>query len=251
MTVDLSGRAAIVTGGAKGIGRAMVQALARAGAVVGAFDIDEAALAGLAKAEAGAGRILPVVCDVADRDAVFAATDRFVGETGGLDILAANAVRFHFAPLVDMPPDIVRQMLTVGFEGAIWSIQAATPHLEARGGGLIATMSSVAVFYGIRNAGVYSAIKGAMDALTRQQAVELGPKNIRVVALAPGPVDTPGSRSVIDDAGFEARRQRTPLGRLATADEIAAALVWLASDAARSITGVTLRIDGGITIAAL
>lgn len=97
MMVDLTGRAAIVTGGGKGIGRAMVEALARAGAVVGAFDIDEAALEDLGRTGAGTGRILPVLCDVADRDAAFAAIDRFVRGAGGLDILVVNAVRFHFS----------------------------------------------------------------------------------------------------------------------------------------------------------
>lgn len=250
MTRGLTGRAAIVTGGARGIGQATCLALARAGATVAALDIDSAGLAELARADSGPGRILPMACDVAEREAVFAATERVVAEAGGLDLLVACAVHFHFAPLVETPPAIVRQMLAVGLEGTLWAMQAAIPHLERRGGGLIVGLSSVAVFYGIRHAGVYTAIKGAIDALVRQQAVELGPKNIRVVALAPGPVDTPGARSVIDDAGFAARQARTPLGRLTTAEDIAAAVVWLASEDARSITGITLKIDGGITLAA-
>ena len=109
-------------------------------------------------------------------------------------------------------------------------------------------LSSVAVSFGITNAAVYSSIKGAVDALTRQQAVELAPHGIRVNALAPGPVSTPGSNSVIDAAGWEKRRTRTPLQRLASADEIGAAAVFLASDDARSIAGVTLKIDGAITV---
>jgi NAD(P)-dependent dehydrogenase (short-subunit alcohol dehydrogenase family) len=139
-------------------------------------------------------------------------------------------------------------MLDVGLKGVFWCTQAATPHLVARGGGSIINLSSVAVSFGITNACVYSSIKGAIDTFTRQQAVELAPHGIRVNALAPGPVSTPGSNSVIDAAGWEKRRSRTPLKRLAGADDVAAAAVFLASEEGRSIAGVTLKIDGAITV---
>ena len=139
-------------------------------------------------------------------------------------------------------------MIDVGLKGALWSSQAAIPHLIARGGGCVINLSSVAVSFAIRNAAVYSSIKGALDTLTRQQAVELGPHGIRVNALAPGPVSTPGANSVIDAAGWEARQARTPLRRLASAEDIAAAAVFLASEEGRNIAGVTLKIDGAITL---
>ncbi len=231
--MKLKGKAAFVTGAAAGIGRAIADAMEREGAVVARVDIDASA---------------PYRCDVADRKAVFEAMKRFVTTAGGLDILVNNAVYFHYAPLVEMPEDKIHRMLDVGIKGVYWATQAATPHLVARGGGSIINLSSVAVSFGITNAAVYSSIKGAVDALTRQQAVELAPHGIRVNALAPGPVSTPGSNSVIDAAGWEKRRSRTPLQRLASAEEIGAAAVFLASDDARSIAGVTLKIDGAITV---
>jgi NAD(P)-dependent dehydrogenase (short-subunit alcohol dehydrogenase family) len=229
----LKNKAAFVTGAGGGIGRAIADAMEREGAKVARVDID--------------GRT-PYQCDVSDRAAVFRAMERFVAEAGGLDILVNNAVYFYYAPLVDMPEDKIHRMIDVGLKGVYWATQAATPHLIARGGGSVINLSSVAVTFGITNAGVYSSIKGAVDAFTRQQAVELAPYGIRVNALAPGPVSTPGANTVIDAAGWEKRRARTPLRRLATAEEIGAAAVYLASDDARSIAGVTLKIDGAITV---
>jgi NAD(P)-dependent dehydrogenase (short-subunit alcohol dehydrogenase family) len=247
----LTGKAAFVTGAAAGIGRAITLALAREGAIVAVVDIDEDEARKTAQdASAGPGRgIAYGGCDVADRKAVFDVMARFVAEAGGVDILVNNAVAFFYAPLVDMPEDTIHRMIDVGIKGTYWATQAATPHLIARGGGSVINMSSVAVSFAIKNAAVYSSIKGAIDAFTRQQAVELGAHGIRVNALAPGPVVTPGANSVIDEAGWESRRSRTPLGRLATVDDIGAAVVYLVSDDALSIGGVTLKIDGGITIA--
>lgn len=241
----LDGKVALVTGGAGGLGREIARAYAREGAQVGLLDIDESLLAETIR-EIPDTRALP--CDVSDRAAVLRTVDAFVKQTGGLDILVNNAAYFYYAPLVDMPEDAVDRMLDVGLKGALWALQAATPHLVARGGGVVINMSSVVVSVSVKNAAVYSAVKGALDTLTRQQAVELGQHGIRVNALAPGPVVTPGASSVITEEGWAARRRRTPLDRLATAEDIAGAAVFLASSAGASIAGVTLKIDGAMTV---
>jgi NAD(P)-dependent dehydrogenase (short-subunit alcohol dehydrogenase family) len=179
----LEGKTAFVTGGGAGLGKAIVLAFAREGAVVGVADIDEAAAKATA-AEAGNGSV-GYACDVARRDEVRRVVDGFAAQAGGLDILVNNAVAFHYAPLVDMPPDKIDRMLDVGIKGTFWALQAATPHLVARGGGAsVINLSSVAVSFAIKNAAVYSSIKGAIDTLTRQQACELGPQGVRVNALA-------------------------------------------------------------------
>ncbi|ARP95210.1 SDR family NAD(P)-dependent oxidoreductase [Bordetella genomosp. 13] len=241
----LDGKVAVVTGGAGGLGREIARAYAREGAQVGLLDIDEALLAETTR-EIPRSQALP--CDVSDRAAVLRTVDAFVKQTGGLDILVNNAAYFYYAPLVDMPEDAVDRMLDVGLKGALWALQAATPHLIARGGGVVINMSSVVVSVSVKNAAVYSAVKGALDTLTRQQAVELGQHGIRVNALAPGPVVTPGASSVITEEGWAARRRRTPLDRLATAEDIAGAAVFLASNAGASVAGVTLKIDGAMTV---
>ncbi len=237
----------VVTGAGGGLGFAFAKAFVDQGALVGMLDINKALLESAASG-LPADCVRPMTCDVSDRAAVVSAIDAFAHEAGGLDVLVNNAVYFHYGPLVEMPEAVVDKMVDVGLKGALWSLQAAIPHLTKSGGGAIINLSSIAVSISIPRAAVYTSIKGALDALTRQLAVELAPHNITVNALAPGSVVTPGASSVIDAEGWRKRTERTPLKRLATPEEIAASAVFLASDAARTITGVTLKIDAGITI---
>jgi NAD(P)-dependent dehydrogenase (short-subunit alcohol dehydrogenase family) len=240
----LQGKRAFVTGAGRGIGADIAAKLASEGAIVAVADIDADTAQQTASAIPNA---VAVTVDVTDRTAVTAAIDAFAAD-GGLDILVNNAVYFNYALHSEMTEEIVTKMLDVGIKGTFWATQAATPHIKAQGGGSIIMLSSIAVSLGIARAGVYTSIKGAVDAFTRQQADELGPVNIRVNALAPGPVKTPGASTVINDENWEKRKNMSPIQRLVTGEEVGAAAVFLASDDAKGITGVTIKIDNGITI---
>lgn len=246
MTNALAGKTVVVTGAAGGLGLAMAEAFGAAGARVALLDVQADAVEAAAAA-IPEGRGVGYGVDIRDRAAVKAALDDVAARTGRLDCLVNNAVAFHYAPLEEMSEEAVARLVDVGIKGTLWVTQAAIPHLKVRGGSIV-NLSSIAVFFSIANAAVYSAIKGANDALTRQLAGELGPHGIRVNALAPGSVQTPGANSVIDAAGWEKRAAISPLKRLVTAGDVAKAALFLASDEALSITGVTLKVDAGMTI---
>jgi len=244
---SLSGKVAFVTGAGGGIGRAIAIAMAKEGAKVALADINEDLLQETVVAANGLD-VVAMHCDISSRTDVFDKINQFAGEAGGLDILVNNAVLFHYALLADFDPDIIDNMLGVGLKGTYWCLQAATPHLKARGGGTIINLSSIAVSMSIPNASIYTSIKGAIDALTRQQAAELGKHGIRVNAVAPGSVPTPGANAVIDESGWKSREQKSLLKRLPSAEDVGHAVVFLVSDKAETITGVTLLIDSGMTI---
>jgi NAD(P)-dependent dehydrogenase (short-subunit alcohol dehydrogenase family) len=238
---------AVVTGAAGGIGLAIAMAFAREGATVAMLDIDGDRLADAAKG-LPKGRGVPIACDISNRADVFRAIDSFVQHHGDIQILVNNAIYFFYAPLVDTPEQEVDRMIDVGYKGALWTSQAVIPHMSANHDNSIIYLSSVAVSYAIKNSAVYTSIKGAVDALTRQQAVELAPQHIRVNAIAPGPIPTPGTQTIIDEKGWALRNARSPLGQLPQASDIADAAVYLASQEARRVTGITLRVDAGMAI---
>jgi NAD(P)-dependent dehydrogenase (short-subunit alcohol dehydrogenase family) len=223
-------RVAVVTGAGRGIGAGVAARLASDGfRVVG---IDRAP-----------GTELTL--DVSDRSAVleaFAAMDR-------VDVVVNCAMWIRYEHIADVDEDTVDGMLAVGLKSLFWTTQGALGPMRAQGGGCIVHMASPAAMHGFPTAGVYSAVKGAVAAFTRQSAVELAPDGIRVNAVVPGAVPTPGAREVVDEAGYEYRRQRTPLGRLGTPEDIAGGVAFLASDDAAFMTGQLLVLDGGITIA--
>ena len=247
----LKGQVAFVTGAGRGIGQAMALAFAREGASVGVADIDKkTAEATTSQIIKNSGKALAFAIDVSRRDDFLRAVDDLVAEFGRLDIVANNAIVFKREPVAEIREETVTRMIDVGLKAIFWSAQAALRHMDLERGGVIINNTSPAAELGVPRSTVYSAIKGAVSSLTRSLAVEFGPRHIRVNAVCPGTVPTPGAREMnnFDDALYESRRQRCPLGRNGTEQDIASAAVFLASPEASYISAAILRIDGGTTV---
>ena len=247
----LRGQVAFVTGAGRGIGQAMALAFAEEGAIIGVADIDPATAKSTVsqiEKKGKTARALPV--DVSKRDDALRSVAELVSEFGRLDIVANNAIVFRNEPVSEVRPETIERMISVGLTSLFWTAQAALLHMDPEHGGVIINNTSPVAELGIPNASVYSAIKGGVSSLTRALAVEFGPRRIRVNAVCPSSVPTPGARELNknDDAVYEARRRRTPLGRLATAEDVACAALFLASAEASLITSVVLRVDGGAVV---
>jgi NAD(P)-dependent dehydrogenase (short-subunit alcohol dehydrogenase family) len=252
---ELADKVALVTGAARGIGRAVAEALIGAGAAVMVADLagsDGTATA--AALRAGGGQAAFVAADVTqDAEAMTAAT---IAEFGRLDILVNNAGIFYNADALATPLDDWRKAFDVIFYGALHCCRAAGRIMVEQGqGGRVVNISSVNAFLGMAQSSHYNTAKGAVDQLTRCLAVEWAPHGILVNSVAPGYVDT--IMSVVDGVNeldtpdfqeFYVRRRKIPLARAAQPAEIAAAVLFLASPRCTYITGHTLVVDGGLSI---
>lgn len=247
MTAASSG-VALVTGAGRGIGQAIARRLAGAGYFVVASD-RSAAMAAKTAAIIGPDRSRALELDVTSREAVSAAVGQIAEDLGGLNLVVNNAMWFRYAPLDQVMEKDVDRMLDVGVKGPLWMSAAVRGPMQRQGGGSIVNIASVAAFLSTPHAAVYSAVKGALVSLTRQLAGDLGEDNIRVNAIAPGTIETPGSLRAMSDEARAYRLQRAPLGRLGRPEDIAEAVVYLGGPAAAFVTGQVLTVDGGITAA--
>lgn len=242
----LRDRAALVTGGSRGIGRAVVEHLAAEGArVVFLFRSDEEAANDVVEScRRAGGAVRAERVDVRDAEASAAAVERMIDTEGGIDVLVNNAAVIRDALLAALRRDELDDLLATNVAGVFHVTGAVVPHMVSRRSGKIVNVSSVAGARGGRGQTGYAATKGAIDALTRSLAVELAPRRIHVNAVAPGLVETEMSRDVRDRAGEEARA-RILLRRFGTPAEVARAVLFLASRHADYITGQVLAVDGG------
>lgn len=248
----LNGKVALVTGGAQGIGRAIAQRFADHGAVVGVLDIKpELAEQAAASIRAGGGQAQAFGGNVALRETFTTAVAALEQQHGRFDVLVNNAIWVRYGPTEAITPEMLDRMTATGFHSIVWGIQTAAPAMARSGGGSIINIASAAGFLGISGALVYCGVKAGALGLTRSAAVELGPRGIRVNAIAPGSVPTEGVRINLDEAVAAKRVARTPLGRLGHVDDIAAAALFLASDESGFMTGESLLVDGGVTHALL
>lgn len=250
MAGRLQGRVALVTGGGRGIGRAIALAYAREGALVGVLDLKpEVADSAVDAISAAGGKAVALVGNVARREDVFSAVTRLRAAFGPVTVLVNNAMWNRYGPLQDQTEDMIGRMIDVGFKGVIWGYQAVLDDMTSAGGGAIVNIASPSAVLAMTNGIMYSAVKAAVAASTRSAAAEFGPRKIRVNAIAPGPTPTDGANLVVTEDAWERRRARVPIGRLGTPEDVAGAAVFLASDEASFITGDMLFVDGGITYA--
>ena len=173
----------------------------------------------------------------------------FAKHAGRIDAVVNNAAFLRYEPIEDVTEDTVDMMLGAGFKSAVWGAQALLRHMDPERGGGIINMSSPVAFRGYPTTSIYSAIKGAVTALTRTLAAELGPRKVRVNAVAPGSVPTPGAVGLNDPAEYERRSRTIPLRRLGRESDIDKAVAFLLSDEAEFINGTVLNVDGGIAAA--
>jgi 3-oxoacyl-[acyl-carrier protein] reductase len=240
----LSGGVAIVTGGSRGIGRAIVLTLAAAGMEVVFTYRDNAKAAEETMAAASGGKVTAEVVDVRDSSACAALAEKVADRGGRIDLLVNNAGVIRDNPLTALEDEDVRAVLDTNVTGTFNATRAVTPHMVSRRRGKIINISSVSGEKGGRGQTNYAASKGAINAFTRSLAVELAPRGITVNAVAPGVIETEMSREVRERAGDQVL-SRILLRRIGRPEEVAHAVWFLASKYADYITGEILHVDGG------
>lgn len=240
---ELAGKVAIVTGASRGLGKAIATLYAAEGARVVLIDL-KPHWAEAAAAEIGHGAI-GLGADVSDRPAITEVIDGAAAQLGQIDVLVNNAMWNSYDLIPDITPEIFNRMVGVGLGGIVWGIQAAIPHFPQAGGAIV-NIGSMAGRLGSAGALLYAAVKAGVDGLTRSASVELGPRSIRVNAIAPSTVATEGVKAILTPDQFHRRVSQTPLGRLGEVEDIAQTALWLAGSRSAFVTGQSIAVDGGI-----
>lgn len=244
----LKDKIAIVTGGASGIGRATAMLFAREGAQVMVADYQASGEAVAQEIVNAGGDARFCQVDVSNGDSVTAMVAQTVDAFGGVDILFNSAGVLAFGTVVETDWDTWRRVLGVNLDGAFLCCKAVIPEMEKRGGGAIVNVSSSTGSHDAKGkTAAYVTSKGGVTLLTKAMAVDHAKANIRVNAVAPGPTDTAMLRENLPDAVREVFAKTFPMGRLGTSEELAQAVLFLASDEASFVTGAILAVDGGQT----
>jgi dehydrogenase/reductase SDR family member 4 len=248
---ELDGKAALVTGSSRGIGRATAIALAKAGAkVVVSSRKQDACDAVVDEIKADGGDAIAVPCNVGDKEQCQNLVDKSLEAFGRLDTLVCNAsVNPHYGPMSEMPDSAFEKILNSNVTSYLWLCNMVAPQMAERGDGSIVLISSTGADKGSVALGGYAISKAAERQMARNLAVEWGKKGIRANSLSPGLVKTDFAKALWTDPRAENLvNNATPLGRIGQPEDIADVVLFLASDASRWITGQALRADGGMTI---
>lgn len=257
---DLSGKNAIVTGGAMGIGFGIVKRFVEAGANVLIADIDDkAAEAAAGKLRAGPAKVISMRADMTDRDVGERIVDRCVEEFDSVSVLVNNAGIYPMVPMLQMTPELFDKVYAVNLKGLAFATKAAAAQMIRQGrGGKIINISSVDAFRpSMVGLAAYDASKGGVLMFTKNLALELAPHKITINAIAPGGIATEGAAKLMGARPLSAEEQkrildatvsRIPLGRMGAPDDIAKVAVFLASSASDYMTGATVVVDGGFLL---
>lgn len=248
---DITGHVAFVTGAGSGMGLATARAFAEAGAAVALFDANaEVLTAAETELRAAGHRVLAVRCDVADEDQVAAAVAQTVETLGSLDLAYNNAgIQSPATDAADEPAEVFDRVGAINLRGIWTSMKHELAHMRTRGSGAIVNCSSLGGLVGNPGRAAYHASKHGVIGLTRSAALEYAPRGIRINAICPGTIETPMVTRMLESGDLvrDEAAADEPIGRLGTAEEMAAAVLWLCSPGAGFVVGVALPVDGGYT----
>ncbi len=250
MKPDLTRHYVLITGAGRGLGKHLAGHLAACGAVIGVADLDAGTTAAtVAELRAGGFEAYGYPGDMADQTTFLRVAAEFAALGGRIDAIVNNAMLLHYCPVEQVEPARLGTMLDIGIKAVFWSAQALLKHYDPQRGASLINMSSPVAHRGYPNTSAYSAVKGAVTTLTKVLGAELGPRNIRVNAVSPASVPTPGALGLNSKEVYERRAATIPLRRIGTEADNSQAVAFLLSREASFVNGEIFNVDGGASSA--
>lgn len=247
MKPDLQGQRILITGGGRGLGRHAAEHLASCGAILGVVDIDTAGCEETVANITATGQKAYAYTGDMSKQAIFLdVAAQFAEQAGGLDTVINNAMIINYHPVEEVEEELLGKMLDIGIKAPFWAAQALLKHMDAERGAAMINFSSPVVNRGYPNTSAYSAAKAAVASITRVLSAELGPRGIRVNAVSPASVPTPGAVGIVSKEEYERRAKTIPLRRIGSEEDSSNAVAFLLSKEASFINGEVLNVDGGV-----